>query len=142
MQAASFQFPVRVYYEDTDAGGIVYHANYLKFLERARTEWLSAMGVEQDVWLQRSIAFVVRHMDIDFRHAARFNQQLLVTSRIAELKRASLVFAQHIEDETGRPIIAARVTIACVNLDGMKPTAFPDVIKGVFTCATVATIVY
>ncbi len=58
MQAASFQFPVRVYYEDTDAGGIVYNANYLKFLERARTEWLRAMGVEQDVWLQQSIAFV------------------------------------------------------------------------------------
>ena len=142
MQATSFQFPVRVYYEDTDAGGIVYHANYLKYLERARTEWLRAMGVEQDVWLQHSIAFVVRHMDIDFRHAARFNQQLLVTSRIAELKRASLVFAERIEDETGRPIIAARVTIACVNLDVMKPTAFPDVIKGAFTCATVATIVY
>jgi acyl-CoA thioester hydrolase len=142
MQAASFQFPVRVYYEDTDAGGIVYNANYLKFLERARTEWLRAMGVEQDVWLQQSIAFVVRHIDIDFRQAARFNQQLLVTSRISELKRASLIFTQQIEDETGRLIVTARVTIACVNLSGMKPTAFPDVIKGVFTRATVATVVY
>ena len=78
MQPGLFQFPVRVYYEDTDAGGIVYHANYLKFLERARTEWLRSLGIEQDVWLAQSIAFVVRHMDIDFRHAARFNQQLVI----------------------------------------------------------------
>ena len=99
MEPELFQFPVRVYYEDTDAGGIVYHANYLKFLERARTEWLRSLGIEQDVWLEQSIAFVVRHMDIDFRHAARFNQQLLVTNRIADLKRASVVFAQQIQDE-------------------------------------------
>ena len=142
MQPGLFQFPVRVYYEDTDAGGIVYHANYLKFLERARTEWLRSLGIEQDVWLAQSIAFVVRHMDIDFRHAACFNQQLMVSNQIAELKRASLVFAQQIQDETGRLIVSAKVTIACVHLDGMKPTAFPDVIKGVFTRATVTTIVY
>lgn len=136
MEPASFQFPVRVYYEDTDAGGIVYNANYLKFLERARTEWLRALGVEQDTWLAQSIAFVVRHIDIDFCHAARFNQQLTVLTCIAELKRASLVFDQTIQDETGRLIVRAQVTIACVNLEHMKPTAFPDVIKGVFTRAT------
>ena len=92
--------------------------------------------------MAQSIAFVVRHMDIDFHHAACFNQQLMVSNQIAELKRASLVFAQQIQDETGRLIVSAKVTIACVHLDGMKPTAFPDVIKGVFTRATVTTVVY
>ena len=137
-----FLWPVRVYYEDTDAGGIVYNANYLKFLERARTEWLSELGIEQDTWLVQGIAFVVRHINIDFRSAAKFNQRLLVRSRISEVKRASMIFDQSIEDESGRLIVSANVTIACVLYQVMKPTAFPDVIKGVFTSATHGTVVY
>ncbi|MGL4205466.1 MAG: tol-pal system-associated acyl-CoA thioesterase [Aeromonadaceae bacterium] len=142
MSGQEFLFPIRVYYEDTDAGGIVYNANYLKFLERARTEWLSELGIEQDTWLTQGVAFVVRHINIDFRSAAKFNQRLLVRSRISEVKRASVIFEQSIEDESGRLIVSANVTIACVLYQVMKPTAFPDVIKGVFTSATHGTVVY
>ncbi len=142
MDCQEFHFPIRVYYEDTDAGGIVYNANYLKFLERARTEWLRELGIEQDLWLAKGIAFVVRHIDIDFCAAARFNQRLCVSSRICELKRASLKFSQQIKDDSGRLLVKAVVTIACVQLPEMKPVAFPDVIKGVFTSATHGTVVY
>ena len=142
MQPADFRYPVRVYYEDMDAGGIVYNANYLKFLERARTEWLRERGVEQDEWLRQDVAFVVRHIDIDFHRAARFNQMLSVTCVIQELKRASVIFTQQIQDERGQQLVSARVTIACVSLSQMRPTAFPEVIKGVFSSGTHSTVVY
>ena len=134
--AHAFSIPVRIYYEDTDAGGIVYNANYLKFLERARTEWLRQLGIEQDQLLQHNVAFVVRHIDIEFRNAARFNQLLAVSCRVAQLKRASMVFSQVIADETGRVIVTANVTIACVNITAMKPIAIPDHVSGVIARAT------
>ena len=93
MVNSDFSWPVRIYYEDTDAGGIVYNANYLKFLERARTEWLRQLGIEQDQLLQLGVAFVVRHIDIEFRNAARFNQRLTVSCQVAQQKRASLIFS-------------------------------------------------
>ncbi|WP_171804935.1 tol-pal system-associated acyl-CoA thioesterase [Tolumonas auensis] len=133
---SEFSWPVRIYYEDTDAGGIVYNANYLKFLERARTEWLRQLGIEQDQLLQHNVAFVVRHIDIEFRNAARFNQLLAVSCRVAQLKRASMVFSQVIADETGRVIVTANVTIACVNLAAMKPIAIPEDVSGVIARAT------
>lgn len=142
MQPADFRFPVRIYYEDTDAGGIVYNANYLKFLERARTEWLRAQGIEQDTLLQQGVAFVVRHIDIDFLKAARFNQLLAVSCQVQICKRASVIFLQHITDESGQRLVSASVTIACVNLDGMRPTAFPNPVKGVLSSGTHATVVY
>ena len=131
-----FSWPVRIYYEDTDAGGIVYNANYLKFLERARTEWLRQLGIEQDQLLQLGVAFVVRHIDIEFRNAARFNQRLTVSCQVAQQKRASLIFSQEIADETGRTIVTAKVTIACVNITAMKPIAIPDHVSGVIARAT------
>ena len=133
---SEFSWPVRIYFEDTDAGGIVYNANYLKFLERARTEWLRQLGIEQDQLLQHNVAFVVRHIDIEFRNAARFNQLLAVSCRVAQLKRASMVFSQVIADETGRVIVTANVTIACVNLAAMKPIAIPEDVSGVIARAT------
>lgn len=133
---SEFSWPVRIYYEDTDAGGIVYNANYLKFLERARTEWLRQLGIEQDQLLQHNVAFVVRHIDIEFRNAARFNQLLAVSCRVVQLKRASMVFSQVIADETGRVIVTANVTIACVNLAAMKPIAIPEDVSGVIARAT------
>ena len=136
MIISEFSWPVRIYYEDTDAGGIVYNANYLKFLERARTEWLRQLGIEQDQLLQHNVAFVVRHIDIEFRNAARFNQLLAVSCRVAQLKRASMVFSQVIADETGRVIVTANVTIACVNLAAMKPIAIPEDVSGVIARAT------
>ena len=136
MVNSDFSWPVRIYYEDTDAGGIVYNANYLKFLERARTEWLRQLGIEQDQLLQLGVAFVVRHIDIEFRNAARFNQRLTVSCLVAQQKRASLIFSQEIADETGRTIVTAKVTIACVNITAMKPIAIPDHVSGVIARAT------
>jgi len=121
-----FEFPVRVYYEDTDAGGIVYNANYLKFMERARTEFLRAKGVEQDVWLQEGYAFVVSRTEIDFRSAARFNELLTVLTQVIEVKRASLRFSQQILAADGRLITQAMVQIACVSHPQMKPVAIPE----------------
>lgn len=136
MVNSEFSWPVRVYYEDTDAGGIVYNANYLKFLERARTEWLRQLGVEQDHLLQLDVAFVVRHIDIEFRNAARFNQLLAVSCRVAQLKRASMVFTQEIVDEQNRIIVSAEVIIACVRVSVMKPIAIPEDVSGVIARAT------
>jgi len=136
MVNSEFSWPVRVYYEDTDAGGIVYNANYLKFLERARTEWLRQLGIEQDHLLQLDVAFVVRHIDIEFRNAARFNQLLTVSCRVTQLKRASMVFTQEIVDEHDRIIVSAEVTIACVRVSVMKPIAIPEDVSGVIARAT------
>lgn len=129
--ADPFVFPVRVYYEDTDAGGIVYNANYLKFMERARTEFLRDRGIEQDGLLADGIAFVVTRTEIDFRSAARFNELLTVTTQVVELKRASMRFEQQIFAQDGRLITDAQVQIACVTVPQMKPVAIPAQVKGV-----------
>lgn len=136
MSSSEFKWPVRIYYEDTDAGGIVYNANYLKYLERARTEWLRKLHIEQDVLLKQDVAFVVRRVDIEFRHAARFNQLLQVTCTVAQVKRASLIFDQSIVDEAGQVIVTAQVTIACVAISAMKPIQIPRDINGVIVRAT------
>ncbi|WP_017445952.1 tol-pal system-associated acyl-CoA thioesterase [Gayadomonas joobiniege] len=125
-----FSFPVRVYYEDTDAGGIVYHANYLKFYERARTEFLSHFAVEQDSLLAANIGFVVRKMTIENKLAARFNDRLEVKTQIAYLKKASLMFKQWIEKDQ-QVINRAEVEIATVDLQKLKPVRIPDAIFGV-----------
>lgn len=121
---------IRVYYEDTDAGGIVYYANYLKFLERARTEWLRALGIEQDKLLEQSIGFVVKRVEVDYQAAARFNQLLRVESQITEIKRASLLFQQRILDQNNNMLVRASVKVVCVNLVEMKPIGIPEFILG------------
>ncbi|MDF0535443.1 tol-pal system-associated acyl-CoA thioesterase [Shewanella yunxiaonensis] len=121
-----FRWPITVYYEDTDAGGVVYHSNYLKFFERARSEWLRAMGICQSELLKQDLAFVVRKAELDFCHAARFEQQLCVESWISELKRASLVFEQQLVDENGICYCKASIKIASVSLSKMKPQAIPE----------------
>ena len=124
------QFPVRVYYEDTDAGGIVYYANYLKFFERARTEWLRELGIEQDQLLEHSVGFVVKRVEMDNHAPARFNQLLCIESEIVELKRASLVFKQIIISPSQQCLVSALIKVACVNLSTMKPQAIPAKILG------------
>lgn len=123
-----FDFECRVYFEDTDAGGVVYNANYLKFYERARTEFLRALGFEQDELLSKNIVFVVRNITVDFIQAARFNEILLVQTRIEQLKKASLIFKQEIftrrSDQT-LAINAALVKVVCVSADHFKPIAIP-----------------
>lgn len=125
-----FSLPIRIYYEDTDAGGIVYNANYVKFLERCRTEWLRSLGVEQDVLLDRGIAFVVRRIELDFIKPAKFNDMIEVSAEVEKLGRASLVFSQKILDASDGALLAsASVKIGCVDLGCMKPIAMPAEIK-------------
>jgi acyl-CoA thioester hydrolase len=124
---------IRVYYEDTDAGGIVYYANYLKFFERARTEWLREMGTEQDILLERSLGFVVKRVEMNNHAPARFNDLLCIESEIVELKRASLIFKQVIISPNKQCLVSALIRVACVNLSNMRPQAIPDNILGEFS---------
>jgi acyl-CoA thioester hydrolase len=90
-----FSIPLRVYYEDTDAGGIVYHTNYLKFMERCRTEWLRNLGIEQQSLLEQNVGFVVKDLTMRNSKAAVFNDMLSISCQVVELKKASMVFQQH-----------------------------------------------
>jgi acyl-CoA thioester hydrolase len=122
---AAFSWPVRVYWEDTDAGGVVYYANYLKFLERARSEWLRTLGIHQaELAAQDDVLFVVRRVEADYRKPARFDDALAVQSRITELGRASLTMAQQVwrGDEV---LLAAQVKLACVSASGMRVAKIP-----------------
>lgn len=129
-ETTAFSWPVRVYYEDTDAGGIVYYANYLKFLERARTEWLRSLGIEQDTWLAHRLGFVVRQVQMDLLRPARFNDELLVTVVVERLKRASVVFTQQVLSQNGTLLCQAQVKAACVNLgeagDAVRAVPMPS----------------
>jgi acyl-CoA thioester hydrolase len=121
-----FIWPVRVYYEDTDAGGVVFYANYLKFFERARTEMLRAMGYEQDELIAtKGIIFVVRSVQIDYLSPARFNEQLQVSAKVSLAKKASLTFEQVIT--RGHDVLCkGSVRIACLDARTMRPKVIPE----------------
>jgi len=123
-------YSLRVFYEDTDAGGIVYYANYLKFLERARTEWLRALGITQSNFLEQNFAFVVRHVEIDYLISAKLDDLLTINSEIILLKRASLIFKQQILNQNNQLIVSAFITVAAVNFKQGKPCAIPKTILG------------
>ena len=126
---SEFVWPVRVYYEDTDAGGVVYHASYLKFMERARTEWLRALGFEQDGLARQGVLFVVRSVALDYRRPARFNDNLRVESRVVQLRRAALTFEQNIVDDPSEaPVCSGRVTVVCVDAHTLRPKPMPQTI--------------
>ncbi|MCK4494687.1 MAG: tol-pal system-associated acyl-CoA thioesterase [Methylococcales bacterium] len=127
-----FNWSVRVYYEDTDAGGIVYYANYLKFFERARTEMLREKGIEQDVLIrEQAIMFAVRSVSVDYLSPACFNDLIVVQSEISQLKKASLIFSQVICRE-GQELCKARVKIACLNAESLRPKAIPLILLAQF----------
>ncbi len=132
----AFSWPVRVYWEDTDAGGVVYYANYLKFMERARSEWLRAFGFEQDVLRDEAgVVFVVRRVEIDYRSPARFNDALDVSVGLHEAGRASLVVRQELM--RGSACLAeAVVTLACVDAVNFKPVKMPATILQALTHTT------
>ncbi|MCQ8128382.1 tol-pal system-associated acyl-CoA thioesterase [Methylomonas rivi] len=120
-----FSWPVRVYYEDTDAGGVVFYANYLKFFERARTEMLRSYGFEQDRLMARdNVIFVVRSVSIDYLKPARFNEQILVGAKIIENKKTSLTFEQTITRQHD-VLCNGKVRIACIDAQSMKPKLIP-----------------
>lgn len=123
--SAAFRWPVRVYYEDTDAGGIVYHANYLRFMERARTEWLRHLGFEQDDLSEREqILFVVKTISIDYCSPARFNDEIDVLCAITRCGRASIEFDQDVVRDAVT-LCRAQVKVGCVSRTSMRPCAIP-----------------
>jgi len=123
-----FSWPVRVYYEDTDAGGVVYYANYLRFMERARTEWLRELGYEQDVLREYGTLFAVKHADIDYHRPARFNQRLDVLSAITNMGRVSITFRQRVMHELNC-LTEASVKVVCLNEATFKPRAIPETMR-------------
>jgi len=121
-----FTWTVRVYYEDTDAGGIVYYANYLKFFERARTEWLRSLGIcQQDLLDQEGAAFVVRSASVEYIAAARLDDELKLLLTVEKLGRASIQFAQ--QAMRGDVLLSsASVKVGCVDKSTMRPRSLPD----------------
>ncbi len=125
-----FAWPVRVYYEDTDRGGVVYYANYLRFFERARTEWLRALGVDQErMAREHGLGFVVVRAEIDFRAGARLDDLLTVTVRAFQRHRASLWLAQQARLADGRVCAQARIRAACVRLRDLRPQPLPAALR-------------
>ena len=135
--AKEFSWPVRVYYEDTDSGGVVYYANYLKFMERARTELLRSLGFQQDQLQQElGVIFAVRSADIQYIKPARFNDELNVITSIASLRKASILFKQTVHlasslhDDASETVLAeADIKIACLKAGTFKPKGVPVSIK-------------
>jgi acyl-CoA thioester hydrolase len=121
------RFPVRVYWEDTDAGGLVYHTSYLRFLERGRTEMLRSLGLSQGAMLaEAGAAFVVRRMAVEFHRPAQLDDLLDVETTVARLNRASLVLDQAIRRE-GALLIEAQVTCACIRAG--RPVRLPQALR-------------
>jgi len=136
MSLPTFTYPIRVYYEDTDAGGIVYYANYLKFFERARTEWLRTLGISQSYFLEQSIGFVVRHVEMDNVASARLDDLLTVETNVAERKRASIIFRQSIfKQGDDKALCHLKVKVACINFNKNKPCPIPEFILGALESA-------
>ena len=122
-----FSWPVRVYWEDTDAGGVVYHASYLRFMERARSEWLRGLGIDQSALRQATgLAFLVREMQIDFLRAALLDDELSVTVEVKERRAASILFTQTITRADGSSLIRAKVRVACVDVQRMRAAPIPN----------------
>jgi acyl-CoA thioester hydrolase len=123
-----FTFPVRVYWEDTDAGGVVYYASYLRFLERARSEWLRALGVDQAAMLRdERLQFVVVEANVRYHRAARFDDELVVSVKLVERRGASMVLAQDIRRGAGADLlISATIRAACLASDSLKPRPLPQ----------------
>ena len=129
MSRETFRFPVRVYYEDTDAAGVVYYANYLRFLERARTEWLASLGFTlTSLEAEHGVVFVVHRLDIEYRQPARLYDALEVTLAPTTIGRSRLVTAQDVlrADDC---LVSAHVTLACLDPHRWRPARIPAVVS-------------
>ena len=129
---SNFHWNVRVYYEDTDAGGIVFYANYLKFFERARTEWLRALGVNQQILAQtHGVIFVVKSTAVDYHAPAKLDDELKLTVVVRRVGKASIQFTQEawrIDSNGGEPQLLATgdIKVGCVDAKTVRPSAIPD----------------
>ena len=123
--AGTFTWPVRVYYEDTDAAGVVYYANYLKFMERARSEWLRTLGFEQTALAhEHGVVFVVRSLAIEYLLPARFDDPLEATMQLIHA-RGCLIHAAQTVRRAAQILVTAELKLACVNTQSFKPARIP-----------------
>ncbi len=140
----SFEFPIRVYYEDTDTGGIVFYANYLKFFERARTEWLRHGGngfegvSQQQIADELGLMFVVRSTAVEYRSPARLDDRIRIESRVARLGRVGIDFEQeaHLVQTGGDRLLATgHIRVGCVSRVGLRPMPIPERLRRIFVDA-------
>lgn len=124
----TFEIKVRVYFEDTDAGGIVYHANYLRYFERARSDWVRILGADQKKLLEHSIAFVVKDISINYRKSAMLDELLTVTCEPIAIKRVSLLFKQAVYNNKNECLVEAQVKVGCINTELKTPCKIPETI--------------
>ncbi len=131
-----FTHRCRVYYEDTDAGGIVYYVNYLKFMERARTERLRSLGFAQSQLAGEDLLFVVHSSEARYHAPARLDDELLVTAEVAEIKRASLRFRQQVRRAKDNLLLCeGQFLVACVRAESLKPRPIPEALRSAFAGA-------
>jgi acyl-CoA thioester hydrolase len=125
----SFKWSVRIYFEDTDSGGVVYHSNYLKFMERARTEWLRSLNLNQaDLKKKDKIMFVVTKVNIDYKKAAQFNDALDIETSVDNIGASKVDLTQNIM-KNSELYTSAKVSIACIHSETFKPQRIPKLIK-------------
>ena len=140
--SGSFEWPVRVYMEDTDAGGIVYYVNYLKFFERARTELFRSLGYGKAAMFDSKLMFVVTSTNCDYLQPARLDDELAVTAKVIEAARTYVVMEQHIfrtqgSDNAERELLAkASVKFACVDRQSVRPKRIPEAMRKNLTSTT------
>lgn len=130
-----FALRARVYFEDTDAGGIVYYVNYLKFMERARTELVRSLGFDQSALQSENVIFVVHSVAVRYHAPARLDDELVVSVAVLELKRASIRFRQQVKRGDGVLLCEGDVLVACVSADRYKPRAIPATLSDAFRAA-------
>ena len=136
----SFEVPVRVYIEDTDAGGIVFYGNYLKFFERARTEFLRSIGVEQSVTIENNLIFVVRHVAVDYRAPARLDDLLTISCAVHSIRPTRVLFSQSANRANdGISLVNAEVEVVAVSRDTLKPRVLPATLLNILQ-QTIGTI--
>ncbi len=127
--SAEFEWKVRVYYEDTDAAGVVFYANYLRYMERARTEWLRQLGFEHHRLLDEyGVLFAVKKLAIDYIMPARLDELLTIQSHFVNHRGASINFKQQITNDDETLLSQAEVKVACLNAETLRPAAMPDVL--------------
>ncbi|HSC85331.1 MAG TPA: tol-pal system-associated acyl-CoA thioesterase [Pseudomonas sp.] len=132
-EAQPFALKSRVYYEDTDAGGIVYYVNYLKFMERARTERLRQLGFAQSQLVGENLLFVVHSAEARYHAPARLDDEIFITAEVIELNRASLRFRQQVRRATDETLLCeGQFVVACVRADSLKPRAIPEALRAAF----------
>jgi len=125
--STEFIWQVRVYYEDTDAGGVVFYANYLRFMERARTEWLRSVGFEHEqLNNDHDLIFAVKNVTIDYKKPGRLDDLLTITSTILKSRGASITFQQTIKNEKDELLTQAEIKVACLNASTLKASAMPE----------------